>query len=267
MHPPASTRLPAGVTDGLWDYVNRAAIADEYDAYFVYNQLFEFDEQVIARQLEKHAIASNLLVADLGSGTGRVALSVARQGYPVLAIDLSPRMLSIVRAKAAAASLRVACLRANLVDLACLADNSCAAALCMFSTLGMIRGRRNRHRCLRHIARILEPGGLLVLHVHNYWYNLFDRGGVRWMLGNALAAMFPGDVERGDKIFAYRGVPNMFLHVFRQSELLRTLRRAGFCVQELIPLAPSRNRRLRWPTLAGSLRANGWIAVARTADS
>ena len=258
---PATQRLPAGVTDGLWDYVNRTTISKDYDAYFAHNQLFQFDEQVVVRQLEAHDIDRESYVADLGCGTGRIVMPVARRGYKALAIDLSASMLAVASAKAVEAGLPIQCLRANLVDLACLTDNSCAAALCMFSTLGMIQGRENRHRCLRHMGRILQPGGLLVLHVHNYWYSLFDRGGVGWMLRNILGAILPGNVERGDKFFEYRGVPNMFLHIFRQGELRRALLRAGFCIQELIPLAPTRDRPLSWPMLAGSLRANGWIAV------
>jgi len=256
--------LPPGVTHGLWDYVNRAAIAYDYDDFFAYNRLFQFDEQVVVRQLEAHDIKRNSRVVDLGCGTGRVIISVARRGYRGLAIDLSSSMLSIVRAKAADEALPIQCLRANLVDLGCLTDNSCSAAICLFSTLGMIHGRDNRHQCLLHMRRILQPGGLLVLHVHNYWYNLFDRGGPWWILKNAFRALLRGDVERGDKVFEYRGVPNMFLHVYRQGELRQALRRAGFHIQELIPLAPTRDRPLSWPFLAGSLRANGWIVVCQS---
>ena len=58
----------------------------------------------------------------------------------------------------------------------------------LFSTLGMIRGRENRQRVLNHVRRILKPGGLFVVHVHNLWYNLYDPGGPWWLVKNLLTA-------------------------------------------------------------------------------
>lgn len=260
---PPQRLLPPGVTQGLWDYVNRAAIADDYDDYFAHNRLFQLDEQVVLRQLAAGGTRPNSRVADFGCGTGRVLIALARHGYCGLGVDLSTSMLEIVRAKAQTAELPIECLRANLVELNCLRDHSCSAAVCLFSTLGMIQGRENRQNSLRHFRRIIAPGGTFVLHVHNYWYNLFDPGGLAWILRDIFRSSVLRDQERGDKYFHYRGVPNMFLHVFRRRELCQTLRTAGFRIQELIPLAPQRHRPLPWPKLCAGLRANGWIAVCR----
>ena len=107
----------------------------------------------------------------------------------------------------------------------------------------------------------MKPGGLFVLHVHNFWYNLFDPGGPWWVLKSLLRAMLPGEFEAGDKFFDYRQIPNMYLHVFRRRELLAALRHAGFRIVELTRLDPRRVKALRWPWLCGDLRANGWIVV------
>ena len=136
-----------------------------------------------------------------------------------------------------------------------------ALPISLFSTLGMIHGRDNRHRALQHTRRILRPGGLFFLHVHNYWYNLRDLASQWWLLKNLLRSTFIRDMEAGDKFFEYRGIPNMFLHAFTFLELQNALRRAGFRIVETIPLDRQRHRALRWPWWFGRLRANGWIVV------
>jgi len=244
------------VTRGLWDYVQSDEIARQYDDYFADNRLFELDEQVLARHFTPPA-----LVADLGCGTGRALVTLVRRGFTGLAIDLSEKMLDVVREKARLDNLPIECLQANMVELDGVADASVDYAICLFSTLGMIRGRDNRRRALAHIRRILKPGGLFVVHAHNFWFNLFDPNGPWWVLRSLLRSMWIRDVERGDKFFQYRGVPNMFLHVFTRGELTAALRGAGFRIKETVLLAANRRRPLRRPWLLGSIRANGWIVV------
>lgn len=259
---PPQWRLPTGISRGLWDYVHAEHIATDYDAYFAHNRLFQFDEQIVLRHVNARKL-NNGVAADLGCGTGRAVMALARNGMRGIAVDLSRAMLAIVRDKADRANLPIDCVQANLVELDCLAENTVDVAVSLFSTLGMIRGRENRQRALGHTRRILRPGGIFVLHVHNYWYNLRDPAGPWWLLKNLVRSVTLRDIEAGDKFFEYRGVPNMFLHVFTPSELRRALRSAGFQIVESIPLDNKRNRALRWPWWLGRLRANGWIIVCQ----
>lgn len=251
--PPAE--LPAGVTAALWEYVHSEPVAFDYDADFGHTPLFAYDEQVVARHLRAPG-----LVADLGCGTGRALVPLCRRGFRGLAIDLSPNMLAVVREKAARENLPITCHRANLVELD-LPDRSVDYALCLFSTLGMVRGRSNRQRVLEHARRILKLNGVFVLHVHNYWYSLYHTGGPAWIVANTLRSLATRELERGDKFFPYCGVDNMFLHVFTRRELMKCLRRAGFRLRELIPLHATRLRELPCRWLLSGFRANGWIAV------
>jgi hypothetical protein len=111
------------------------------------------------------------------------------------------------------------------------------------------------------VRLILKPGGLFVLHIHNFWYNLFDPEGPWWVLKSIAQAPFRREFEIGDKQFDYRGIPQMYLHVFRRCEVLRLLRDTGFRVRELIPLDYRRSGRLRFAWWMGNVRANGWIVV------
>jgi len=248
--------LPPGFSPGVWEYTHSDRIADEYDEHFVDNLLFEFDEQVLARYLKTPGT-----VVDFGCGTGRALVGLARRGFQGLGVDFSPRMLDIVGRKAAVENLPIMRLRANLVELDCVDDDSADYGICLFSTLGMIQGRDNRRRVLEHARRIIKPGGLFVIHVHNLWYNLFDPFGRRWLADHLPRALLDGGMELGDKVLDYRGISGMYLHTFTKSQLCRDLREGRFEPRELIPLCGKRNRRLRLPWLFGRIRANGWIAV------
>lgn len=254
-----SWQLPHGVTRGEWDYFHSIPIASDYDDYFAHNRLFEFDAQILHDFLP--APTKRSVVADLGCGTGRALLPLVQRGFHGLAIDLSEHMLQIVQEKARQENLSLDCLRANLVELDAVRDNSIDHAISLFSTLGMICGKRHRQRSLDHVRRILKPGGTFIIHVHNLWFNLFDPGGPWWLLRNLIQSTFSRDIERGDKSFSYRGIPQMFLHVFTQREIVTALRSAGLKPWRIIPLDVRRFRRLKNPWLFGRFRANGWIIV------
>ena len=249
-------QLPRGVPRGVWEYAHIESIATDYDEFFAFNQLFELDEQVIARHFTQPG-----LVADFGCGTGRALIPLARRGFRTMGIDLSDHMLRVVAEKAEVDGLDVMRIRANLVELDCLRDEVIDYGVCLFSTLGMIRGRDHRRKVLEHVHRSLRRGGLFVLHVHNYWFNLFDRLGRRWIVRNMIDSTLHREIERGDKFFDYRGVPKMFLHTFSRRELVGELRRTGFRIREMTPLNLTRTRKLRSSWFLGSLRANGWIVV------
>jgi SAM-dependent methyltransferase len=240
----------------MWEYAASRRIAEQYDDFFAFNRLFEFDQQVLARYFSPSG-----LVLDLGCGTGRALVPLVRRGYRGLAVDLSEKMLQIVHRKAELENLPIQCVRANLVQLECLADDLADYAICLFSTLGMVRGHANRRRVLEHARRILKPGGLFVLHAHNRRFGLFDSGQLWWLAKNLLRARLVRDVEPGDKFLFYRGIPNLFLHIYTRRELTGALRQAGFRVREVIPLNRLRNRALARPWLLGQIRANGWIVV------
>src|SRR5262249_47230579 len=151
---------------------------------------------------------------DLGCGTGRALLPLAQRGFRVLGVDLSEEMLRIVGEKAEAAGLQVLRIKANLVQLDSVADSSFNYALCLFSTLGMIVGTEHRRQVIQHAARLLRPGGVFILHVHNYWFNAWDRGGRRWLLTD-LVRWVIGHPESGDRAMpSLAGGPTLSLHHF-----------------------------------------------------
>ena len=252
------SQMPPGVTRGMWDYAQSENIANTYDDYFEHHKLLKFDQRLVQDAL---TALDSALIADLGCGTGRALVPLVRAGARGLAIDLSEHMLCEVRSKSDREDLPIECLLANLVDLDCLATNSVDHAICLFSTLGMIQGQPNRRQFVRHARRIIRPGGRFVVHVHNHWAHLFDPGGVFAVLSNLLKSSFSNRVERGDRHFPYRGLPQMYLHSFTKSELRDLLESNGFQVVQWHHLNERQSGLLRFSWLLGALRASGWIVV------
>ena len=251
-------QLPPGVPRGVWDYTQADFIASDYDRYFENHGLMKYDMEVV-KQFAPEAGR----VLDLGCGTGRAILELANSQRPGIAVDLSQRMLELVRTKATAANKPVCCVRANLVELDFLPSDSIEYAVCLFSTLGMIKTQRARQVMLDQVARVLTPSGHLVLHVHNRWFNLYDPGGPWWLFGSLMRAPFFKDLEVGDKYYAYRGINNFYLHVFSKREISRLLRMAGLRVAKWIPLNAACDGFLAQPNRLESLRASGWIMICK----
>ncbi len=252
-----SWQLPRGVPRGVWQYAESDEIACHYDQDLHGHSLARLDQAAVQR----HRPAQGLVV-DLGSGTGRALIPLARQGLRGLAVDLSHKMLSQLQQKVQDEGLPIGCLRANLVDLDCLADHSADYVLCLFSTLGMIEGHAHRQEVLRHVRRILRPGGKFVLHVHNLWYRLFDAPGRRWLLTSLLSAARRRSTW-GDSQFDFRGIRQFYLHAFTWPELRRALRRAQLEIIEQTAVGTAAEGELPYPRLLGRWRASGWIVVCQ----
>lgn len=240
--PTAAWRRPRGVAAGTWEYLQQRSIADHYDAFVADTPLCQLDQTFLERWLPGGSGPSPEVVLDLGAGTGRAAFALARRGYEVVAIDLSQPMLRrLIQQSRELGVTAVHPLRANLVELDCLGTASADHAICLFSTLGMIQGRRNRLAMLQHVARAVRPGGQLIVHVHNRWAALREPGGVRGLVRSAVRAR-RSEFEFGDTEYAYRGLQRMFLHRFTKAELMRDLRRSGWQVDEVISISIDGNR-------------------------
>ncbi|MSU79452.1 MAG: class I SAM-dependent methyltransferase [Gemmataceae bacterium] len=255
---PADWQLPPGVSRSLWDYFHDPAIARAYDAALAGTPLLSID---IAFVLEHCKPGGRFL--DLGCGTGRLALALAQTGHAPVGVDLSLAMLGVLRSKAEAAGMHIPCAVANIVELGCFGDGSFDNAACLFSTLGLIVGVAARLRAVQHAFRLLKPGGVFVLHMHNRWFNVWTAHGRR-LLADDLARSMLGRGEPGDYVMPpHQGIGEMRMHLFTRREIAKLLRDAGFEILEIRPVSLSADGQLRRPWLLEGLRAYGYLVAAR----
>ena len=98
---------------------------------------------------------------ELGIGTGRIALPLARRGVQVHGIDLSRAMVARLRDKPGGKAIPVA-----IGDFATTTvDGTFSLAYLVFNTIMNLTSQDAQVACFRNAVRHLEPGGCFVIEV------------------------------------------------------------------------------------------------------
>jgi SAM-dependent methyltransferase len=106
-------------------------------------------------------LASTGAALELGIGTGRIALPLARRGVRVHGIDLSPAMVARLRAKPGAEDIGV-----TIGDFATTTvEGTFSVAYLVFNTIMNLTTQDEQVACFQNVAGHLEPGGCFVIEV------------------------------------------------------------------------------------------------------
>ena len=121
-----------------------------------------FDPALVATVAEVLAgLAGGGRALELGIGTGRVALPLARRGVDVHGIDLSRAMVARLRAKPGGEAIGV-----TIGDFAATrVDGTFSLVYLVFNTIMNLTSQDAQVACFRTAADHLEPGGCFVIGV------------------------------------------------------------------------------------------------------
>jgi ubiquinone/menaquinone biosynthesis C-methylase UbiE len=108
------------------------------------------------------ARASGGPVLELGCGTGRTLLPIARAGIACVGVDASPAMLAVLRQKAPPPNLELVEARMEQLDLP---DRRFRLVTCPFRAFSHLLDVESQLAALRAVRRHLEPSGTFALDV------------------------------------------------------------------------------------------------------
>jgi SAM-dependent methyltransferase len=131
-----------------------------YDAFLAERTPVEVDQ--IEALLQLHPPRT---ILDLPCGQGRHAIELARRGYAVTGVDLSPYMLGVARERAKASGVRVRWLAGDM--RVPLIGQTFDVVLNLFTSFGYFDDESDDRRVVRTAASMLEPGGRFLLEVIN----------------------------------------------------------------------------------------------------
>ena len=148
----------------------KGSAMDDADGYFGERIAARYDEScadmfepgVVDAVVEVLAgLAGGGRALELGIGTGRIALPLARRGVAVHGIDLSRAMVARLRAKPGSEAIGV-----TIGDFATAnAEGRFTVAYLVFNTIMNLTTQAAQVACFRNVAAHLEPGGCFVIEV------------------------------------------------------------------------------------------------------
>lgn len=131
------------------------AFADVYDDW--YDGISDLDGTVDALV----RLGAGRVVLELGVGTGRVALPLARRGVTVVGIDASQAMLDQLRSKDGAGS--VVTIHGDMRSLDGVEPRSVGVVVATFNTFFNLTSEADQRRCLARCGEIVDTDGHLVI--------------------------------------------------------------------------------------------------------
>ncbi|MEV7956153.1 class I SAM-dependent methyltransferase [Streptomyces sp. NPDC088141] len=135
-------------------------VAERYD----HSTGTEFQQDVIEQTVDLLAeLAGGGRALELGIGTGRIALPLARRGVPVHGIDMSRAMVARMRAKPGGEGIGVSIGDFATTTVDTKEDGPFSLAYLVFNTIMNLTTQEAQVACFRNVAEHLAPGGCLVI--------------------------------------------------------------------------------------------------------
>ena len=143
---------------------------DAHAANYDQNPFTQHTEAEVNFLLSLYPIVPGSKILDVGCGTGRHSIELAKRGYKVTGVDLSSGMLEVARAKALLAGVNVEWIQADATDFTLDEKFDVGLSLCE-GGVGLIERGENAEAhdlsIFRNIAACLKPNAPFVLTALN----------------------------------------------------------------------------------------------------
>jgi ubiquinone/menaquinone biosynthesis C-methylase UbiE len=182
-------------------------------------------------------------VLDMGCGTGRFTVPLAERAGKVTGLDISPQMLTVNSRKLTDRGLGARLVEGDMTALP-FPDDSFDAVTSMLALMHIPLD--DRQRVFTEAARVLRPGGCLLIGVKNAVFE-------RLFAGDRFADVDVTDVEAGELVFTETGKGEDLTapwHSFSPDDLSRLTATAGLSLVHL----------------RGNSTVSAWLADAVLAD-
>ena len=188
--------------------------------------------------LEKY-LPKRGLVLDAGGGPGTYAIQLAKKGYDLVLLDLTPELLTIARKQIQKANLQgrfKAITEGTISDLSQFPEQTFDAVLCLGGALNHIVDERQRNKAIAELARVTKKNSPIFISVIS-----------RLGLMTSILVNTPNEIqdckhhlEKGDYIPRVLPRPKISgftaAHWFLPEELTRLCERHGVQVLEIAAL-------------------------------
>lgn len=144
-------------------YGQYEALASFYDGLnpdVNYREWADFVEDIF----KKYGKIETKMVLDLACGTGSMSVELAKKGYEVIGVDLSPEMLMISQQKAYEEGQSILFLNQDMceIDLYGTVD----ACVCCLDSVNYVTDREKLKRCFSLVNNFMNDGGLFLFDVN-----------------------------------------------------------------------------------------------------
>lgn len=124
---------------------------------------FDTTSHFLKRHLPKEG-----LILDAGGGPGRYTIELAKIGYEVVLLDLTPELLKIAKRQIARAEVKhqvKGVIEGSITDLSQFKNNSFDAVLCLGGPLSHVKTKKNRRKAVSELARVAKKNAPVFISV------------------------------------------------------------------------------------------------------
>ncbi|RLG63977.1 class I SAM-dependent methyltransferase, partial [archaeon] len=142
----------------------------EYEWKRLFQDAYHQLEWIVTWHFLNKYLPSKGLVLDAGGGPGRYTIELAKRGYEVILLDISPKCLDIAKReieKAEVGHKVKGIIEGSIVDLGLFKDNMFDAVLCLGGPLSHLIEKPEREKAADELVRVCKRNAPLFISVIN----------------------------------------------------------------------------------------------------